>query len=84
MFVGPGTTFLNDKYPMRNDADPLGPTIEDHVCVGGGVTLGPGVHIGRRSFIAAGCVVHKDVPENILAYGVVSDLCPIIWTRTIL
>ncbi len=70
VFIGPGTTFLNDKYPMRRAAPVEGPRIEDHVTIGGGVTICPGVTIGRNAFIGAGTVVTKDVPPDTLAYGV--------------
>ncbi len=70
VFIGPHTTFLNDKYPMRRAAPVAGPRIEDHVSIGGGVTVCPGVTIGRNSVIGAGSVVTKDVPANTLAYGV--------------
>jgi acetyltransferase-like isoleucine patch superfamily enzyme len=70
VFVGPGTTFLNDKYPMRRPAPVDGARIEDHVCIGGGVTVCPGVTIGRNSVIGAGSLVNKDVPPDTLAYGV--------------
>lgn len=70
VFIGPGTTFLNDKYPMRRAAPVSGARIEDHVTIGGGVTICPGVTIGRNSVIGAGSLVNKDVPPNTLAYGV--------------
>lgn len=70
VFIGPGTTFLNDKYPMRRPAPVDGAHIEDHVCIGGGVTVCPGVTIGRNSVIGAGSLVNKDVPPDTLAYGV--------------
>jgi len=70
VFIGPGTTFLNDKYPMRRAAPGEGARIEDHVTIGGGVTICPGVTIGRNAFIGAGAVVTKDVPPDTLAYGV--------------
>ncbi len=70
VFIGPNTTFLNDRYPMRRAAPVEGPRIEDHVSIGGGVTVCPGVRIGRNSVIGAGAVVAKDVPPDTLAYGV--------------
>ncbi|MBI5822279.1 MAG: N-acetyltransferase [Verrucomicrobia bacterium] len=70
VFIGPGTTFLNDKFPMRRTAPVEGARLEDHVCIGGGVTICPGVTIGRNSFIGAGSLVNKDVPPDTLAYGV--------------
>ncbi len=72
VFIGPGVTFLNDRYPGRRDPMPVprSATIEDEVMVGGGVTLLPGVHIGRRSFIAAGALVVGDVPAGSFVSGV--------------
>jgi len=70
VFIGPNTTFLNDRYPMRRAAPVEGPQIEEHVSIGGGVTVCPGVRIGRNSVIGAGSVVAKDVPPDTLAYGV--------------
>jgi acetyltransferase-like isoleucine patch superfamily enzyme len=70
VFIGPGTTFLNDKYPMRRAAPVAGARIEDHVSIGGGVTICPGVTIGRNAVIGAGSLVNKDVPPDTLAYGV--------------
>jgi acetyltransferase-like isoleucine patch superfamily enzyme len=69
VFIGPGTTFLNARYPMR-EGSVQGATVEDHVTIGGGVTVCPGVSIGRGAFIAAGAVVNKDVPPHTLAVGV--------------
>jgi acetyltransferase-like isoleucine patch superfamily enzyme len=76
VFIGPGTTFLNARFPMR-EGTVQGPTIEDHVMIGGGVTICPGVTIGRGSFIAAGTVVNKDVPPNSLAMGVPARIQPL-------
>ncbi|NLX98832.1 MAG: N-acetyltransferase [Rhodopirellula sp.] len=70
VFVGPGTTFLNDKYPMRQAAPVQGARIDDHVTIGGGVTICPGVTVGRNTFIGAGSLVTKDIPPDTLAYGV--------------
>lgn len=76
VFIGPGTTFLNARYPMRQDGV-KGATIEEGVCVGGGVTICPGVTIGRGSFIGAGTLVNKDVPPNTLAIGVPARFQPL-------
>ena len=53
VFVGPGCTFLNERYPMRHEKGQLGPTIESYACVGGGVTLGPGITVGEASFVTS-------------------------------
>ena len=55
VFVGPGTTFLNDRYPCRagiRRPRREGATIHDDVMIGGGCTILPGVTIGERSFIS--------------------------------
>jgi acetyltransferase-like isoleucine patch superfamily enzyme len=72
VFIGPGVTFLNDKYPYKRDPmpTPRGATVEDDVMIGGGATVLPDVTIGERSFIAAGAVVTKDVPARSLVVGV--------------
>jgi maltose O-acetyltransferase len=43
--------------------------IGDNVWLGGGVIVCPGVKIGKNTTIAAGSVVIKDIPENVLAGG---------------
>ncbi|MEL6108316.1 MAG: DapH/DapD/GlmU-related protein [Planctomycetota bacterium] len=44
--------------------------IEDDVWLGANVTVLKGVRIGARSVIAAGSIVHSDVPSDVLAGGV--------------
>lgn len=77
VFIGPGTTFLNDRHPMRRAAPVAGPRIEEHVTIGGGVTVCPGLCIGRGAFIAAGAVVNRDVPPGVLARGVPARYYPL-------
>jgi maltose O-acetyltransferase len=43
--------------------------IGDNVWIGGGSIVCPGVKIGKNTTIAAGSVVVKDIPENVLAGG---------------
>jgi len=75
VFIGPGTTFLNDKKPCRYgspDAQlpvPKGAVIEDDVVIGGGCIINPGVRVGKGSFIASGTLVTKDIPPFSLAKG---------------
>ncbi len=72
VFIGPGVTILNDRIPGRHETPetPRGPTIENDVMIGGGVTLLPGIRIGEGSFIAAGAVVTRDVPAGSFVQGV--------------
>lgn len=44
--------------------------IEDHVWIGMNVIILKGVTIGSGSIIAAGAVVNKDIPKNVMAAGV--------------
>ena len=45
-------------------------TICDNVWLGGSVTIVGGVTIGENTIIAAGSVVTKDIPSNVIAAGV--------------
>ena len=44
-------------------------TIGEHVWMGGGAIVCPGVSIGDRSVIGAGSVVTKDIPSDVFAAG---------------
>ena len=79
VFLGPGVTILNDRYPLRqrDSYTPEGCTIEDNATIGGGVVLLPGVRIGARSFVAAGAVGTGDVPPDQLVIGVPGRLRPL-------
>ena len=44
-------------------------TIGEDVWIGGGAIICPGVNIGDRSIIAAGAVVTKDVPNDVIVGG---------------
>ncbi|MBW2559292.1 MAG: hypothetical protein JRE40_00410 [Deltaproteobacteria bacterium] len=56
-----GNPALNRDRPVR---------IENDVWVGTGCTILKGVTIGENSIIAAGSVVTKDIPNNVVAAGV--------------
>ena len=79
VFIGPGVTFLHDRYPGRRDPmpTPRSATIEDEVMIGGGVTVLPGVRIGRRSFVAAGALGVGDVPAGSFVIGVPGRIEPL-------
>jgi len=47
-----------------------GPVIEDHVSVGAGANILPGVRVGGGAMVAAGAVVTKDVPPKKLVMGI--------------
>ena len=45
-------------------------TIDDGVFIGTSTTILPKVHIGKNSVVAAGAVVTKDVPANVMVAGI--------------
>lgn len=79
VFIGPNVVLTNDKYPqrMRDQYRPIGPSIEDSVTIGANSTILPGIRIGEGSFIAAGTVVTKDVPQWCLVKGVPGKFYPL-------
>ncbi|RYD43427.1 MAG: sugar O-acetyltransferase [Verrucomicrobiaceae bacterium] len=44
-------------------------TIGDNVWIGGNAVINPGVNIGNNVVVAAGAVVTRDVPDNVLVAG---------------
>lgn len=70
VFVGPCTVMTNDPYPLRQDAELVGPTLEEHTSIGANATLLPDVTVGEGAFVAAGALVTEDVPPETLAVGV--------------
>ena len=56
-----------ERRKLLESAKPI--TIGSDVWVGGGAIICPGVTIGDRSVIAAGSVVTRDVPSDVVAAG---------------
>ena len=69
VFIGPCAVLANDKYPIRGEYRPEGPTIRKGASIGANATLVPGVEIGEGAMVAAGALVTKDVPAWKLAIG---------------
>ncbi|OMJ17856.1 putative acetyltransferase [Smittium culicis] len=59
------------EYVKRNTRQHIARSIKigDNVWIGGGSIILPGITIGNNSVIAAGSVVTKDVPENVVVAG---------------
>jgi UDP-2-acetamido-3-amino-2,3-dideoxy-glucuronate N-acetyltransferase len=69
VFIGPGVTFTNDKYPKINaNWKLLRTTVKRGASIGAGAVILP-VSIGENSLIGAGSVVTKDVPDNVHVAG---------------
>lgn len=71
VFIGPNATFTNDRFP-RSKAYPEAfaqTRLEDHVSIGAGAVLLPGITIGRNAMVGAGAVVTRSVPPNAIVVG---------------
>jgi acetyltransferase-like isoleucine patch superfamily enzyme len=66
VFIGPCVVMANDKYPLGSVSKTK---ICDNVTIGANATLLPGITLGKYSFVAAGALVTKDVPEYKMAIG---------------
>lgn len=64
-------TLNHDFHPdRRSGIIPLPVVLERNVWIGSNSTILPGVTVGENSVIAAGAVVSKDVPANVVVGGV--------------
>ena len=54
----------------RQDLHPAPVNIKDHVWIGSGAIILPGVTIGEGAIVAAGAVVTKDVEEKTVVGGI--------------
>jgi len=73
--IGPGAHIYTATHPI----DPLKRAsgleygkpviIGDHVWIGGGAIINPGVKIGNHVVVASGSVVTKDVPDDVVIGG---------------
>lgn len=73
--IGPNCQFVTPNHPIdylerrqpQETALPI--TIGEDCWIAAGVTVCPGVTIGARTIIAAGSVVTKDIPSDVMAAG---------------
>ncbi|MGL5616472.1 MAG: DapH/DapD/GlmU-related protein [Sarcina sp.] len=74
VLIAPDVKILSVNHPLeiskRRGVILKKVTIEKNVWIGAGATICPGVTIGENSIIAAGSVVTKDVPKNVVYGGV--------------
>jgi acetyltransferase-like isoleucine patch superfamily enzyme len=70
VFLGPNTTFTNDKYPrVKGDWRLLKTIIRQGASIGAHSVILPGVQIGRGAVVGAGSVVTTDVPNGATVCG---------------
>ena len=60
------TDFIRIKKPLHISAAVI---IEDDVWIGAGAIVLPGVTLGKKSIVAAGSVVTKNVPQGVVVAG---------------
>lgn len=76
VMIGPNVDIYTVNHPMNAQgrreylAKGFPVTIGNDVWIGGKSSIMPGVTIGNNVVIAAGAVVTKDVPDNVLVGGV--------------
>ena len=76
VLVGPNCAFYTSTHPFSAEkrkngikmSKPI--NIGNNVWISGNVTVLPGVSIGDNSVIGAGSIVSKDIPSNVLAFGI--------------
>jgi len=69
VFIAPGVTMTNDRYPLSENDKLRGVTIKNNAVIGAGVIIGAGVTIGENAVVGMGSVVTKDVPPNVVVFG---------------
>ena len=83
VFCGPKVQIYAATHPLVASERIKGPElakpikIGNHVWLGGGVIVCPGVTIGDNTTIGAGSVVTRDIPANVFAAG---NPCKVIKT----
>lgn len=76
VLIGPNVQIYAVTHPVDADERRKGEewgvdvTIGDDCWIGGSAVICPGVTIGSRCVIAAGAVVAKDVPDDVMVAGV--------------
>lgn len=74
VLIGPKVNLITENHPTDpNDRRALfakSILIKRKAWIGAGATILPGVTVGENSIIAAGAVVSKDVPDNVIVGGI--------------
>lgn len=82
VIIGPHVNIISENHQFSNrnkfineqGVTRIGVNIEEGVWIGTKSVILDGVKIGRNSIIAAGSIVNKDVPENVIYGGVPAKL----------
>ena len=74
VFVGPKVNLITENHPerpsLRHNVYTRPILIRRNAWIGAAAVILPGVTIGENAIVAAGAVVTKDVPDNVIVAGV--------------
>jgi acetyltransferase-like isoleucine patch superfamily enzyme len=74
VLLAPRVSLLSESHPIdpenRHALVPKAIHIKKNAWIGAGATILQGVTIGENSVVAAGSVVSKDVPDNVIVGGI--------------
>jgi acetyltransferase-like isoleucine patch superfamily enzyme len=74
VLIGPNVSILSEGHPIepkeRHSLKPKSIHIKNNAWIGAGATILQGVTIGENAIVAAGAVVSKDVPNNVIVGGI--------------
>ena len=74
VLIGPKVNLITENHPLDSEdrkaliTKPI--TLKRRAWIGAGSTILPGVTVGQNAVVAAGSVVSKDVPDNVVVGGV--------------
>jgi acetyltransferase-like isoleucine patch superfamily enzyme len=63
-FIGPHTTFTNDKRPPSGGKYWMRTLVKNGASIGANSTILPGITIGENAVVGSGSVVTKDIPRD--------------------
>ena len=73
VFIGPGAKIVTENHPeepvLRHRLLVKTIVIRRNAWIGAGAIILPGVTVGENAIVAAGAVVTKDVPDNVIVAG---------------
>lgn len=74
VLIGPRVNLVTENHPLdptdRRALVTKPILIKRNAWIGAGATILPGVTIGENAIVAAGAVVSKDVPDNVIVVGI--------------
>lgn len=82
VLIGPKVSLITENHPLNPKlrkgliGKPI--HIKKNAWIGANATILPGVTIGENAVIAAGAVVSKDVPDNVVVGGIPAKIIKII------